>query len=94
FNPNPPPNLNQVLVTDAQSRYFVVLGSFDNRDNAFSFYNNLTQRGISGARIVAPGNNNSRYRVTYNDFTSREEARTQGKIFGKRHNLDLWVLKY
>ncbi len=94
YNPRPPANLNQILLSSPTSRYYVVLGSFDKQGNAYSFYNNLVNKGVNTARIIPPGGSNARYRVTYNGYTSREEARAQGRSFGSQHSLSLWVLYY
>ncbi len=94
YMPQRPSNATQILVNKPKSRYYVVLGSFDLEKNAYSFYNNLIQKGVSSAKIIVPGPGNPRYRVTYDDFASKTDAREQGKVFGKSNSLDLWVLAY
>lgn len=94
YNPSPPANLSQVLIKNKSSRFYVIVGSFDEPGNAYSFYNNLINRGVGTAKIIAPNSSNSRYRVSYADYSSKMEAREQGKSFGKANSISLWVLAY
>lgn len=94
YNPNPPKNLNDILVKDKTARFYIVLGSFDNPLNAYSFYNNLVNKGVANSKIVAPSGSNKRYRVTHSDYTNKEEARNQAVNFGKANALSLWILAH
>lgn len=92
YNPNPPANLNSIMVKTPNSRFYVVLGSFSKAENAYSFYNNLVNRGINTAKIIEPSGDNTYYRVSCLDYATQQEAETQGKAFGKQRNL--FVLIY
>lgn len=96
YNPNPPANLQNHMITkpNAQSKYYVILGSFGNKSNAYSYLNNLLAKGISSAKIIAPGDKNNTYRIVYQEYASLQEAVQQGKEFCKQNKLIYFVLKY
>lgn len=94
YNPQTPANLNEVLINSKTSRYHLILGSFDKKENAFSFYNNLKARGISTSRIISPSADNPRYRVTYRGYNSRAEARNNLSSVQQRYQVNVWVLAY
>ncbi|MEO1654405.1 MAG: SPOR domain-containing protein, partial [Bacteroidota bacterium] len=94
YNPRPPANLNEILINSKTSRYYLVLGSFDNKENAYSFYNNLNARGINSSRIISPSADNPRYRVTYQGYSSQAEARNNAASVQQRYQVNVWVLAY
>lgn len=94
FNPAPPLNLNQISVRSASSRYFIVLASFDIPENAYSFYNNLNQRGFKGLKIIQKSSSNPRLRVTCGDYQNKEDAERNGIQFSQKNDISFWVYKY
>ena len=94
YNPTPPSNVNSIMVKQKSSRFYVVLGSFSKVANAYSFYNNLVNRGVSTAKIISPSGGNVYYRVSSQDYATLKEAETKGKAFGKQRNLFVLIYPY
>lgn len=96
YNATPPSNLTSYMVNspNAQSRYYVILGSFGNQANAYSYLNNLLAKGHSSAKIIAPDSKHSTYRTAYRDYTTRKIALEQGREFAKQNKLPYFILKY
>ncbi|MCU0445343.1 MAG: HU family DNA-binding protein [Microscillaceae bacterium] len=94
YNPQAPANSGKVIVSARASRYFVVVGSFGKVDNAYSFYNNLINRGVNTAKIIPPGADNKLYRVSLGDHASEQAAMNQGNSFGTRNRLSYWIYVY
>ncbi|TAE19682.1 MAG: SPOR domain-containing protein [Bacteroidetes bacterium] len=92
--PQAPPNLAQVLNKTRSNKSYVILGSFDKAENAYSFYNNLAKRGISTACMVAPVAGNTRYRVCLGKFDTVDEATKEGLAFGKINSIGFFILTY
>ncbi len=92
--PNAPANLADALYKTRDNKSFVVLGSFEKAENAYSFYNNLVKRGVSGACMIAPVAGNTRYRVCQGKYNTQEEAIKAGLVFGKQNTIEFFVLNY
>lgn len=90
YNPTPPANLSQVMISKKSNRHFVIVGSFDKIENAYSYYNNMIALGIKTTKIVEPLSGESKYRVSYLDEGSKKAAKEQGRNLGIKH----WVLSY
>lgn len=94
YDPTPPSRPSQVMIKTATSKFFAILGSFDNSGNAYSYYNNLSKRGIPNIKIIAPNAKSNRYRVSYGIHNSKEEADKNGKEFEKLYGMSFWIHKY
>jgi cell division protein FtsN len=94
YNPTTPSNLESILIKEPSSKYYVILGSFDKAENAYSFYNNLASRGINHAKIIAPGSGNNLYRISYGEYSSKSSAKEAANQFGGQHSLNYWLLVY
>lgn len=90
YNPTPPANLSKVLVTKKANRHFIIVGSFDQVENAYSYYNNMTALGIRTTKIIEPQRGETRYRVSYLDSDSKNGAKSEADKLG----INYWVLSY
>ncbi len=75
-------------------RYYVILGSFGNQSNAYSYLNNLLIKGMSSAKIITPNEGSNLYRIAYQDFATRQEAKEKGYAFCKQNKLKFFIFKY
>ncbi len=91
-----PSGINSYLIKrpDTRPRYYVILGSFSNQSNAYSYLNNLLIKGISSARIIIPNPSSNLHRIAYQDFATRQEAKEKGYAFCKENKLKFFILKY
>lgn len=94
YNPTKPSNISKVLVQGSSSQFFAILGSFDNAQNAYSFYNNLNSRSIRNIKIITPNANTNKYRIALAGVSSKREAKRKGSDFTSQYGIDFWVLKY
>lgn len=92
--PQVPTNLDNILNKTPQKKSYVVLGSFDKAENAYSFYNNLLKRGITTACIIAPVEGNPRYRACLGKYNTVEDAMKAGLSFGKINAVGFFILTY
>jgi cell division septation protein DedD len=91
INPTPPANLSQVLIKAPSKQFYVIVGSFDKAENAYSLYNHMTQKGFRQLRIVEQGN---RVRVSSYVFADREQAKTHEQTLKTQYGIDAWVLQF
>ncbi|NJL12819.1 MAG: SPOR domain-containing protein [Microscillaceae bacterium] len=92
--PQAPANLTEVLVQAPSGKHYIILGSFSSTENAYSFVNNLKNRGYTQSRIIAPFAGSPTYRVAYQGFDTRAEAREKGRAFGRQHRVEYFILEY
>ncbi|TAF63125.1 MAG: hypothetical protein EAZ55_14470 [Cytophagales bacterium] len=90
-NPKAPANATQVLVKKPVMRYFVVVASFDDTANAYSFYNNINSKGFKTVKIV---NKDNKFRICSADFATKNDADEYSNALKKQNNISSWVLKY
>lgn len=91
-----PSGIDNYLIkrSNTRPRYYVILGSFGNQSNAYSYLNNLLVKGISSARIITPNPSSDLYRIAYQEFATRQEAKEKGYAFCKQNKLKFFILKY
>ncbi|GAB4402520.1 MAG: hypothetical protein OHK0053_26560 [Microscillaceae bacterium] len=92
--PQAPANLAEVMVNEPSGKHYIILGSFSNTENAYSFVNNLKRRGYAQARIIAPFAGSPTYRVAFQGFDTRAEARDKGRAFGRQNRVEYFILEY
>lgn len=80
-------------ISSHTSRYFVVVGSFTNKENALKMKNKLERKNVS-ATIVEPTSDGYYYRVAVDDFESKEDAVAKLKDYKKLYGKSVWVLSY
>ncbi|MCS6820441.1 MAG: SPOR domain-containing protein [Microscillaceae bacterium] len=88
-NTTPPSEV--FTVKEAKGRFYVVLGTFSNANNAYILYNTLMERGYTSARVIEA---NGKYRVSYVDFTRREDASDEVLRLRKELGVESVVFQY
>jgi cell division protein FtsN len=70
-----------------------VVGSFQNRDNAYKMMKKLQRKNIQ-ATILEPNAGAEYYRVAVDDFETKDEAKDKLKDYKKTYGKSVWILSY
>ncbi len=79
--------------TAHHGRYFVIVGSFINRDNAYKFRNSLAAKG-SNVTVLEPSPDNKFYKVAIDDFDNKDDAMKKKSELGSDFGSSAWVMSY
>jgi cell division septation protein DedD len=79
--------------TAHHGRYFVIVGSFINRDNAYKFRNTLAAKG-SNVTVLEPSPDNKFYKVAIDDFDNKDDAMKKKSEVGSDFGSSAWVMSY
>lgn len=93
YRPQAPADLNAATLSTPTSKYYIVLGGFGNKANAYSMYNNLTSRNYP-AKIMSPTGNSSLHRVVLGGYDSETEAESKRRSYTSSFGAKIWVTKY
>lgn len=91
FRPQTPGSA--ALVTNPTSRYYIIVGSFDQRANANSLYNNLKARGFN-AKIIPPNGGDVKYRVASGSYATKNEASRGLYQLKGRFGNQAWIKRF
>ncbi|AFM05463.1 sporulation related protein [Bernardetia litoralis DSM 6794] len=80
------------IINEAKNRFYIVIGSFSEIENARKLRSDLQGSGVSNAKIVMYPKRGM-YRVTVGDQASEREAYNQRNTLGSAYP-DMWVLNY
>jgi cell division protein FtsN len=80
-------------ITGQSGRYFVVIGSFVNKKNAFKLKHKISLQGTD-ATIMEPGEKSSFYLVSVADFDNHEEAIKKMRALRGSFGKTIWVKKF
>ncbi len=80
------------IINEAKNRFYIVIGSFAEIENARRLRTDLNGSGVSDAKIVMYPKRGM-YRVTVGDQASQREAYNQRNELGNTYP-DMWVLNY
>ncbi|WP_375561800.1 SPOR domain-containing protein [Bernardetia sp. OM2101] len=80
------------IINDPKNRFYIVIGSFAEIENARRLRTDLQGSGVSDAKIVMYPKRGM-YRVTVGDQASQREAYNQKNTLGTTYP-DMWVLNY
>ncbi len=92
--PDEPVNLDKVLITTPEKRYFIIVASFDNSPRAYSYYNNMVKFGFEMVKILKPSPQNPKYRISVADYSDKKLARLRNLEFDKKYRVQSWILLY
>ena len=81
------------VATAQHGRYFVVVGSFISRDNAYKFRNSLAATG-SNVTVLEPSQNSKFYKVAIDDFDNKDEAMKKKSEVSSDFGNSVWVMTY
>lgn len=79
--------------TAQHGRYFVIVGSFISRENAYSLRNKVAKAG-SSVTVIEPTPDNKFYKVAIDDFSSKEEAIRKKNELIQDFGSSVWVMMY
>jgi hypothetical protein len=92
--PDEPANLDKILITTPEKRYFIIVASFDNSPRAYSYYNNMVKFGFEMVKILKPSPQNPKYRISVADYSDKKLARLRNLEFDKKYRVQSWILLY
>ncbi len=81
------------LITGKSGRFFIIVGGFSNKKNAVKMREKLIHDGLE-AKVIAPAEGGTLYRVSLGDYSNHAEATTQVKSLRGEHGDALWVMEY
>lgn len=85
--------VRETAITGQSGRYFVVVGSFVNKKNAFKLKRKISASGTD-ATIMEPGPKSSFYLVSVADFDNHEEATKKMRELRANFGNSIWVKKF
>jgi cell division protein FtsN len=85
--------VRETAITGQSGRYFVVIGSFVNKKNAFRLKHKISKEGTD-ATIMEPGPNSSFYLVSVADFDNHDEAIKKMRELRASFGNTIWVKKF
>lgn len=85
-------NQPEDIINEAKNRFYIVIGSFAEIENARKLRTDLKGSGVSDAKVVMYPKRGM-YRVTVGDQASQREAYNQKNTLGSAYP-DMWVLNY
>lgn len=91
FRPQAPGSA--ALVTSPTSRYYIIVGSFDQQANANSLYNNLKARGFN-AKIIPPNGEDVKHRVASGSYATKAEASRGLYQLKGRFGNQAWIKRF
>lgn len=74
-------------------QYFVIVGSFGNRENAEKYLMAIKEEGFSQALIIVPTHNEKLFKVAASVYTEENLARSKAAEFQKTLSTTTWVFK-
>ncbi|MFL5730330.1 MAG: SPOR domain-containing protein [Cytophagaceae bacterium] len=85
--------IHETAISGQSGRYFVVVGSFVNKKNAFRLKHKISKQGTD-ATIMEPGAKSKFYLVSVADFDNQEEAVSKMKELRDSFGNSIWVKKF
>ncbi|QHT66704.1 hypothetical protein GXP67_08550 [Rhodocytophaga rosea] len=94
FTETAPENTDGVAVVGNPRRYYVIIGGFSVRENAFKLKEELNSKGNSDAKVVVPKTDGNLLKVSYADFDTFATAASKAEELKAIYGSSVWVLKY
>jgi hypothetical protein len=93
-NNNTEKNKEDIGAATAQhGRYFVIVGSFISRDNAYKFRNKIAVNGAN-VTVLEPSPDNKFYKVAIDDFDNKDDAMRKKSELITDFGSSVWVMTY
>ncbi|HSZ24486.1 MAG TPA: SPOR domain-containing protein [Cytophagaceae bacterium] len=80
-------------VTAHHGRYFVIVGSFISKENAYKLRNKVAKTG-SNVTVLEPTPDNKFYKVAINDYDNKEDALKKKNELSSDFGNSVWVMVY
>ncbi|MBX9853674.1 MAG: SPOR domain-containing protein [Cytophagaceae bacterium] len=81
------------IITSQTGRFFIVAGSFKNRENAMKLREKFENESVN-ASLIEPYGKKKFYRVAIADFDSKESAKQKLTELEAQYGKSLWILTY
>ncbi|HVD99247.1 MAG TPA: SPOR domain-containing protein [Cytophagaceae bacterium] len=83
-----------ISVSTAQhGRYFVIVGSFMKKENAYKFRNKIANSG-GHVTVIEPSPDNRFYKVAFDDFDNKQDALRKKNELGTDFGNSVWVMAF
>ena len=79
--------------TAHQGRFFVIVGSFISRENAYKFRNKVASTG-GNVTVLEPSPDNKFYKVAIDDFENKEDAFKKKAELVSDFGSSVWIMAY
>lgn len=79
--------------TAQHGRYFVIVGSFMKKENAYKFRNKIANSG-GHVTVIEPSPDNRFYKVAFDDFDNKEDALRKKNELGSDFGSSVWVMTF
>jgi hypothetical protein len=79
--------------TAQHGRYFVIVGSFMKKENAYKFRNKIASSG-GHVTVIEPSPDNRFYKVAFDDFDNKEDALRKKNELGSDFGSSAWVMTF
>ncbi len=79
--------------TAQHGRYFVIVGSFMKKENAYKFRNKIASSG-GHVTVIEPSPDNRFYKVAFDDFDNKEDALRRKNELGSDFGSSVWVMSF
>lgn len=80
-------------IIKSNKRFFIITGSFGNKNNAKKLLNTLKNKGFEGAEIIYPKRNEKLIKVSAGGFINELEADKQAQKVANSMNQTTWIYK-
>lgn len=86
-------NIVKPIINDDENRFFVITGSFGERENAENQLYVLKSKGFSKASILNPSKRGKLIKVSAGGFTDEQSANEEAVKVAKAINQNAWIFK-
>ncbi len=86
-------NITKPIINEEENRFFVIAGSFGERENAENQLYVLKSKGFSKASILKPSKRGRLIKVSAGGFTDEQSANEEAVKVAKAINQNAWIFK-
>ncbi len=80
-------------ISEKAGRFFIIVGSFSKRDNAYRLKKKFDKEGVD-ATLIKPSKANKFYKVSVADFSDKEEAKSKLEDYKSKYGSSTWVMTF
>lgn len=89
-----PETIDGIATVGNPKRYYVIVGGFSIKKNAFKLKNKLNRKGNMEAKVIVPQSEGNLLKVSYADFDTFGTAASKAEELKAEYGSSVWVLKY
>ncbi len=87
--------MTEVLTqANATPRYYVIVGGFSVKKNAFKLKKELAKKGHPEAKVILPNNTGTLFKVSSDDFDDKNMAISRAEALKADYGSSVWVFKF